>query len=83
MVIRRTSSPKDKYRASGAIISGKELVAVENHLIIIKPKNNTVKACNELLDLLKSESTNSFLNSRIRCRHLTVSAVKNIPYANN
>ncbi|MFZ6815028.1 N-6 DNA methylase [Undibacterium sp. Rencai35W] len=83
VVIRRTSSPQDKYRASGAIIVGKEPVAVENHLIIIKPKNNTIKDCNNLLKILKSPETNAFLNDRIRCRHLTVGAVKQIPYLQN
>lgn len=80
VVIRRTSSPTDRFRASGAIIVGRELVAVENHLIIIKPKSNTIAACKMLLQVLKSSQTNEFLNDRIRCRHLTVGAVKQIPY---
>jgi hypothetical protein len=82
VVIRRTSSPKDKYRALGAIITGKKSVAVENHLIIIKPKKPTIKACKALLKILKSEQTNAFLNNRIRCRHLTVGSVKQIPMIN-
>lgn len=80
VVIRRTSSPSDKFRASGTIISGHKVVAVENHLIVIKPKNSTLKDCNKLLELLKSTKTNNFLNDRIRCRHLTVGIVKKIPF---
>jgi hypothetical protein len=80
VVIRRTSSPSDKFRASGTIIAGKKAVAVENHLIVIRPKNSTLKDCNELLKLLKSEQTNNFLNERMRCRHLTVGIVKKIPF---
>jgi hypothetical protein len=80
VVIKRTSSPSDKFRASGAIIAGKEPIAVENHLIIVKPKSNMVADCRALLNVLKSPQTNNFLNSRIRCRHLTVDAVKQIPY---
>jgi hypothetical protein len=80
VVIRRTSSPSDRYRASGTIISGKNPVAVENHLIVIKPKSSTLKDCNKLLKLFKSEQTNEFLNERMRCRHLTVGIVKKIPF---
>ncbi len=80
VVIRRTSSPSDKYRASGTIIAGKEPVAVENHMIVIKPKNSTLKDCNRLLKVLKSPQTNNFFNHRIRCRHLTVGVVKEIPF---
>lgn len=80
VAIRRTSSPKDRYRALGAIIVGKEPMAVENHLIIIKPKSSSLKDCKKLLKVLQSPETNVFLNDRIRCRHLTVGAVKQIPY---
>jgi hypothetical protein len=79
VVINRTSSPSDKDRASGTIILGKKPVAVENHMIIIKPKNGKVSDCKELLKILKSEQTNLFLNERIRLRHLTVGVVKDIP----
>lgn len=80
VVIRRTSSPKDKYRAAGSIITGKEMVAVENHLIIIQPKDKKISSCRLLLKVLESDMTNDFLNYRIRCRHLTVGSVKQIPY---
>lgn len=80
VVVRRTSSPSDKFRAIGAIIDGVEPVAVENHLIVIKPAGGSLKECEKLLECLKSVQTNEFLNIRIRCRHLTVEAVKQIPY---
>ncbi len=79
VVIRRTSRPDDKYRASGTIISGKMPVAVENHMIVIKPKRATLKECRKLLKIFKSSLTNDFLNDRIRCRHLTVGIVNQIP----
>ncbi|MDR6985383.1 hypothetical protein J2X32_004048 [Rheinheimera pacifica] len=81
VVIRRTSSPSDKFRAIGAIIDGKEPIAVENHLIVVKPLTGGISECRKLLRVLKSEETNKFLNVRIRCRHLTVEAVKEIPYS--
>ncbi|WP_460158460.1 N-6 DNA methylase [Pseudomonas sp. S3_E11] len=79
VVVRRTSSPTNKFRASGAIIAGEKSVAVENHLIVIKPKNGSITACNDLLKKLKSPEVNDFLNGRIRCRHLTVGVIKEIP----
>lgn len=80
VLIRRTSSPSDKERAVATIINGKEQVSVENHLIVAKPRIGGLRACRELLAILKDPGTNDFLNQRIRCRHLTVSAVKEIPW---
>ncbi|WP_072057701.1 N-6 DNA methylase [Enterobacter asburiae] len=79
VVVKRTSSPTDKFRASATIINLNMPVAVENHMIIIKPKDSTLKACEKLLTILHSSSTNDFLNKRIRTRHLTVGVIKEIP----
>ena len=56
-----------------------EYIAVENHMIIASPKSGKVEDCIALLNILKSRETNDFLNNRIRLRHLTVSAIKDIP----
>ncbi|MDD2720712.1 MAG: hypothetical protein PHH47_05320 [Gallionella sp.] len=80
VVIRRTSSPSDKFRALGTLVNCSEPVAVENHLLICKPHDGTVKTCKAILETLKSPATNEWLNSRIRCRHLTVGAVRDIPW---
>lgn len=80
VVIRRTSSPSDSARAIGTLVSGTRGVAVENHLFVLKPQRGTKKECSQLLQVLKSPSTSLWLNQRIRCRHLTVDAVKNIPW---
>lgn len=79
VVIRRTSSPSQKYRLVPTIIKTKDYVAVENHLIVIKPKDNKISSCNRLLMLFKTQNINNYLNDRIRCRHLTVGAIKAIP----
>lgn len=81
VLIKRTSSPSDKSRATATIINLKKLVAVENHLIVVKPKNNSIKECKKLMRILASDKTNDFLNKRIRLRHLTVQVVKEIPYS--
>ena len=80
VVVKRTSSPSDKSRAVASLILGDKPVAVENHLIVLKPKRGGQNICKKLLKTLKHENTNDFLNERIRCRHLTVGAVKEIPW---
>ena len=80
VVVRRTSRPDDKFRAVATVIVGHELVAVENHLMVLLPKDNKLSSCKKLLSVLKSEETNKWLNERIRCRHLTVNALKNVPW---
>lgn len=80
VVLRRTSRSDDPYRAIGTIITDEREVAVENHLLILIPKSGTIAACKELLQVLKSKTTNTWLNDRICCRHLTVSAVNSIPW---
>lgn len=80
IVVRRTSRQEDKFRAIGALITGTEPVAVENHLIVLSPKNNAVKTCEEGILKLKKTSTSAWLNNRIRCRHLTVSSLKELPW---
>lgn len=80
VLVKRTSSPGDKFRANATLINLKSLVAIENHLIVIKPKNNSLKECKKLIKILSSEKTNDFLNKRIRLRHLTVQVIKEIPY---
>lgn len=80
VAVRRTSSPSDRYRALATIIRGSALVAVENHLITCHPKERGLGACERLLEVLQNPATNQFLNERIRCRHLTVGVVREIPW---
>jgi hypothetical protein len=80
VVVRRTSSPSDKQRAVGAIVLGEETVAVENHLIVLTPKDGRIETCVELLALLSRRETSDHLNREIRCRHLTTSSVMAIPW---
>lgn len=80
VVVRRTSSPSDAMRAIGTVILGSRSVAVENHLLVLTPYNDSVEECYELIKILKSAKTTKWLNQRIRCRHLTVDAVAAIPW---
>lgn len=79
-VIRRTSRPGDKYRAVGTIIAGKKRVAVENHLLILRPKDGTLDTCRRLIRVLRRPETRTWLDKRIRCRHLTVSSLSEMPW---
>ncbi|HCF6874125.1 TPA: N-6 DNA methylase [Pseudomonas aeruginosa] len=79
VAVRRTSSPKDRYRAAGTIVNCTEPVAVENHIIVLSPKDRTLRSCQSLLEFLKSDFVNDHINSEIRCRHLTVGVMKGIP----
>ena len=80
VVVRRTSRPEDSYRAVGTIVTGQIPVAVENHLLVFKPKSGLVEDCRRLLRNLCAPETNKWLNERIRCRHLTVSALCELPW---
>jgi hypothetical protein len=79
VVVRRTSAPHDRHRAVGAVVFTKEKVAVENHLIVLVPKDGAFSACMRLMKSLQLKDTDDWLNQRIRCRHLTVDALKELP----
>ncbi len=79
VVLRRTSSPSDKIRLKASIIRGDEGVAVENHLIVLEPKDGTIRTCRNFMKIAKSSDAVKWLNERIRCRHLTVSSIKKMP----
>ncbi|MFD5825508.1 N-6 DNA methylase [Lentzea sp. NPDC060358] len=83
VVIRRTSRPAGKNtvaRSNGVLITGKSAIAIDNHLIVATPRSGTVEECKQLLRVLDSPSTTSSLDDRIRCRHLTVGTVRELPW---
>ena len=80
VVIRRTSRPGDKSRGLGTVIRGTEGVLVENHLIILKSKDGSLDACRRIVDTLDSTHAREWLDNRIRCRHLTVRALSEMPW---
>jgi hypothetical protein len=83
VVLRRTSRPGDPYRATATVILGTKPVAVENHLIVCEPHDKSADTCRDLMALLHTQRVNDFLDQRIRCRHLTVGAVREIPMVNS
>lgn len=79
VAVRRTSRPGDK-RAIATVIKGKRKVAVENHIIALFPNRSTINECRKLVSVLKSPETDRWFDRRIRCRHLTVQSLKDLPW---
>jgi len=82
VVIRRTSRREHQFRAVGTIIADQREVAVENHLMVLIPRDNKLETCHKLIGNLKQQKTNDWLDQRIRCRHLTVSSLIDLPWWN-
>ena len=80
VAVRRTSSPRDRKRAIATIILGDQEVAVENHLIVCLPYDGSIESCDALMRRFRSSKTDDWFNGRIRCRHLTVTAVGGLPW---
>lgn len=80
VAVRRTSSPQDSVRAVGTVVLGKDAVGVENHILVLKPIDGLESTCWELLDVLRAPHTQEWLNQRIRCRHLTVATLRDLPW---
>lgn len=79
VVIRRTSRPGDKHRATASLILGRAPVAVENHLIVCQPNDGQVASCDWLMEALEARGVDTYLDEEMRCRHLTVAIVRSIP----
>ncbi len=84
VVLRRTSRPgqgaKGGSRGAGVLVLGDQPVAVDNHLIVAAPRSGGIDQCRELLDVLEGPKVVHWLDERIRCRHLTVTAVRGLPW---
>ncbi|KIR13170.1 hypothetical protein PFLU4_57400 [Pseudomonas fluorescens] len=81
VLVRRTSNPSDKKRIVTTLVIGERSVAIENHLIILKPKSGCAKQCEALIAALNDQGVYEQLNQAIRCRHLTVSSLANLHIA--
>lgn len=78
LTVRRTSRPGGT-RCAVTLVSSTDLIAVENHLIVLLPKDGTVAICRNAMREIAAPAADRWLDERIRCRHLTVSAVESIP----
>ena len=80
VLIRRTSKPGDRSRGVGTLIYGTDSALVENHLIVLKPRDGSIDSCRRVIDSLNSVGTKSWLDERIRCRRLTAGAIREMPW---
>ena len=80
VTVRRTSRPGGGNRAVATVVLGNDPIAVENHLIVLLPKDGRGQTCRHLLRRLRSSKTDDWLNSRLRCRHLTTRALAEMPW---
>ena len=82
VVVRRMSRPGDLERAVAAIVALDEPVILDNHLLTLTPRRGGLRTCQRLLAELKRPATTHVLDQRIRCRHLTISAISDLEFHN-
>jgi predicted RNA methylase len=82
VVLRRTSSPSDQRRIVASLYPGTDEVAVENHLIVLQPQDQTVLSCLDIMKKLDAPNIDEWINKRTRCRHLTTQIIKLLPIGN-
>lgn len=80
VAIRRTSRPGQRRRAGGVLVTGDRPVAVENHLLVAMPKDGNESSCLNLIEVLADARSEEWLDRQIRTRHLTVSAIRELPW---
>lgn len=82
VLLRRTSRPTSdgSVRAPGVLMKGDRLAAIDNHLLVATPHDGQISTCLRLLSILEQPQTTRFLDQRMRCRHLTVRAVRELSW---
>jgi hypothetical protein len=78
VVVRRTARPGQRCRAVGSIITGQRAVAVENHLIVLRPRDGSERTCRRLVRLLRKRETSTWLDERHRSHHMTTTALSEL-----
>jgi hypothetical protein len=79
VVVRRTSNPSDTRRVVPSLVTWPELIAVENHLLVLSPIDGSLSTCKKLMESLKDSEVDAWMNVVTRCRHLTAGAMKLLP----
>jgi hypothetical protein len=79
VAVRRTSRPEGGL--VWTIVRSDQPVLVENHLLVCQPNDGTLASCRTLAKALERDEITNWLDQRIRCRHLTVSALREAPYS--
>jgi hypothetical protein len=81
VVVRRTSRPTlDEARLRPVVVRSNCDIAVENHLLVLEPAGRrSLSSCRGLAEILVESRVSDWLNDRIRLRHLTVEALRELP----
>jgi hypothetical protein len=79
IVIKRTSRMGGDKRAIATILNTPNPVYIDNHLIVLVPMSGNLQDCQKAMESLMDARTDLWLNKEIRCRHLTVKVVSEIP----
>jgi hypothetical protein len=83
VAVRRTSSPRERVRTRATVVLGKRPVAVDNHLLVLRPRDESVTTCETALAVLGAPETTTWMNHNIACRHLTVGVTAAIPWGDH
>jgi len=78
VAVRRTSRPGDIPRARPTVVRGNSPMAVENHLIVLVPDDGLITTCRALATELTSNEVSQWLDQRLRGRHLTTTAFREL-----
>jgi hypothetical protein len=78
LAINRTTRPRDRPRLKVNLVDRPGSFAVENHLLIVKLSHTHSERLARLRDLLSSDEVSTYLDNVTGCRHMTVSALKDL-----
>ena len=78
VVVKRTSRPAQRPRARAVAVEGVQSVAVENHLIVLRPESGGLDECERLVRVLESEAVSEWLDHRLGGRHLSTLALEEL-----
>ena len=78
VVVKRTSRPGQRPRARAVAVEGVQSVAVENHLIVLRPESGGLDECERFVRVLESEAVSEWLDGRLGGRHLSTLALEEL-----
>lgn len=78
VAIRRTSRPGQTPRARATVVTGTEGIAVENHLIVVRPSESSLEQCLAIAELLEQPESTTWLDNRQCGRHLTTASIREL-----
>lgn len=78
VAVRRTSRPGQRPRAAATVVEGDAPIAVENHLLVVRPTSGSVDDCLTIAVQLEADASSAWFDERMRGRHLSVTALQEL-----